>query len=232
MIGAMIERSILDDAKRECDPTIFVVEDDEKCRKLTTEILSETGFAIRAFETGLEFLASITERDRGCVVLDHNLPGIVGSEILKTTRLRGLPIPFVIVSGVCTVPLAVDFMKLGAVTILEKPFDGDKLCEIVVEAVQNDCDRDSADALRNAFVCKMFRLTNREREILRCILSGMITKQIAKRLGISPKTVEVHRGSIVRKLEAESMLQIVQNLAKESNIPDQNPQKIAKGLGD
>ncbi len=196
-------------------PAVYVIEDDLECRNLISAILGETGFSVNSFESGEAFLSSINGDECGCVILDHKLPGLDGYDTLKATRVRGISIPFVVVSGVCTVPLAVEFMKLGAETILEKPFCSEDLIHVVSEAVKSDCDRGSAEYRRRAMVCRLIRLTPREREILRCILSGMITKQIAKRLNISPKTVEVHRSSVVRKLEAESMLQIIQNLAND-----------------
>jgi two-component system response regulator FixJ len=220
MIRQKLGGSIIAEEEDRLTPLVYVVEDDTECRNLISAILTKMGFSVSGFESGEAFLSSINGKECGCVILGHNLPGLDGCEILKATRTRGIPIPFVVVSGVCTVPLAVEFMKLGAETILEKPFRSEKLIQVVTEAIKADCDRGSAEYRRKAMFCRMFRLTPREREILSCILSGMITKQIAKRLNISPKTVEVHRSSVVRKLEAESMLQIIQNLAIESPLED------------
>lgn len=196
--------------------SVFVVEDNEGCRQAISTLLSTEGWVVKTYPAAEDFLASLDGNSLGCVVVDFEMPGMNGLDLLKTVRKRGVPIPFIVVSGKCTVPITVDFMKLGVVTVMEKPFFTSELLREVRQAVECDCGRDLSEATKKQIMARISRLTPRELTVFRCIRTGMISRQVAKELGISSKTVEVHRAAIVRKLECESMIQILQYVVGES----------------
>ena len=154
-----------------------------------------------------------------CLVLDLQMPGLDGLELVDELRARGVETPVVFITGHADVPTSVRAMKAGAVEFLEKPFDDEQLLAAVREAVERDRadrrDREDIAALEELAAT----LTTREKEVMALVVEGLLNKQIAGRLGISEKTVKVHRGRVMEKMEAGSLAELVR-LAGRLGIPD------------
>jgi RNA polymerase sigma factor (sigma-70 family) len=183
-------------------PTVFMVDDDAGMRKSTGMLLESAGLPYEAYDSANAFLAKYAPDRRGCLILDLHMPGINGMELIEQLRAQKIRLPIVVVSGTGTIPLAVKGMKLGVLDFLEKPVDPDTLIERIRTGLEADerqrADAATADAARE----RLSSLTPRERQLLKLLVSGLSNKQIAGELGISVKTVENHRASLMQKTGA------------------------------
>jgi two-component system response regulator FixJ len=190
-------------------PIVYIVDDDDGMRKSLAFILNTVGLDVETFRLPSEFLATFDAQRSGCLVLDIQLPEMSGIDLLQELRKRDYANPCIIVTGHGTVPVTVDAMRYGAIDVLEKPFHHQRLIASVREAIRCDSlarhtQREAADVRR-----RVAELTSREREIMANVVEGRLTKQIATALGISTKTVEVHRSNITRKMGVKSVAQLV-----------------------
>jgi two-component system response regulator FixJ len=184
------------------DSTVFVVDDDAAMRRSTAMLLEAADFPCEEFESAAAFLDDYRPARPGCLILDLHMPGMGGLELVERLRGQGVAIPVVVVSGTGTIPLAVQGMKLGVLDFLVKPVDPDVLVEKVRAALDIDRQqRDDAAALVPVRA-RLASLTPRERQLLKLLVSGLANKQIANELGISIKTVENHRASLMLKTGA------------------------------
>jgi FixJ family two-component response regulator len=189
--------------------TVFVIDDDASVRKSLSRLLRSLGFDVETFASAEQFLERGSYQGVGCIVLDVRMPGLSGMDLQDELNRDGYKLPIVFITGHGEIPMSVQAMKRGAVDFLSKPFDDDELLRAVNEAVERgrsaEAERaDAGDALR-----RIELLTPREREILRYVISGMLNKQIAFKLDIAEKTVKVHRGRIMEKLEVGSVAELV-----------------------
>ncbi len=185
---------------------IYLVDDDEVVRDLTGSFLRQDGFEVETYRNGESFLEAYKPgRHGGLLLLDANLPGIGGLELLVRLRGAGDPVPVVIITGGGDLAMAVQAMKLGAADFIEKPIGGDDLLASVERALAQSRDSDLAEAWQDAARRKMATLTSRQREIMDMVLAGHPSKNIAAELGISQRTVENHRASIMHKTGAKSL---------------------------
>ena len=188
---------------------VYVVDDDDAARDSLAFLLKSAKLPVATFDSGDAFLAKLPDIAGGCVITDIRMPGINGIELLK--RLRKMPDPpsVIVITGHGDVPLAVEAMKHGAADFLEKPFDD----EVLLGAVQNALARREADGRRDAqrseVLDKLATLSNRERQVLDGLVAGLPNKSIAYDLEISPRTVEVHRASVMSKMQAKSLPELV-----------------------
>jgi two-component system, LuxR family, response regulator FixJ len=189
---------------------ISIVDDNELSLTTLSSALRTFACEVHTFSTPEEFLENLDCERPGCIILDYRMPTMSGLEVVRSVRLRGCCTPFVVVTGYGNVAIAVQFMKLGAVTVLEKPFDFEQLISALQFAIEFDINQRKTMHQRAIVTAKRERLTAREDEILSYVLCGMPSKQIASKLGISPKTVEVHRSNIIKKMEVESINQLIQ----------------------
>jgi FixJ family two-component response regulator len=189
---------------------IFLVDDDPSVREALTVIFSLEHFGVRSFADGPSFVEVAREEVPDAVLLDIQMPGWSGLEVLKEIDARNYPAPIFIVSGQGDIPMAVDAIKRGAVDFLEKPFRADAVVSRVREAIKAREMQSSAkgDALGRLFPGHE-RLTPREREVLSEITGGASNKEAGSHLGISPRTVEVHRARIMEKLAAKNAADLV-----------------------
>lgn len=195
-----------------CDATVFVVDDDEGVRESLSALLQASGFAAEAFGEGAEFLASVGPSRRGCVLLDVRLPDMNGLEVLTELAGRGVRLPVVMITAYADVALAVAAMRAGATDFLEKPYAEEALLTSVRSALRRDAEEaDAADDARR-INDRLAELTPREREVLDRLLVGRQNKQIAYDLGISPRTVEIHRAHVMEKMAAGSLSQLVRQI--------------------
>jgi two-component system response regulator FixJ len=181
--------------------TVHIVDDDDAVRRSLRFLLEVAGLSVATYASGAELLRADLSR-AGCVLTDMRMPGTDGLQLQAQLAARGVRLPVILMTGHADVPLAVQALKAGAADFLEKPFkDGELLA-----AVQAALARDS-DAVRAAE--RLAALTAREREVLDLLVAGKSSKEIAKALGTSPRTIDVHRARVFHKLEARSLPELV-----------------------
>jgi FixJ family two-component response regulator len=195
---------------REMPPTAYVVDDDESICTLWRWLMESNGIAVQTFATAKDFIASYRRGDPGCLVLDLRLPGMSGLELQEYLRQREIAIPIVFVTGHGDVPTAVSALKGGAVDFIEKPFGYKDVLSIIKKAFKRDAEIRMQRSRGKEISARYALLTEREREVMKCVAAGRLNKLIAAELGISVKTVEVHRARVMEKMGADSVAQLVQ----------------------
>lgn len=194
-------------------PTVFIVDDAESVRDSLSLMLCTAGFATECHESAESFLAVAGPDRPGCLILDLRMPGMSGIELQEELTRRGICLPTVFVSAYGDVRTTVQALQGGAQDFLTKPVDGEALLAWVRVAVEQDRQWRLQQQARTRLVERMARLSAREREILALALAGETSGEIAKRLGISPRTVETHRAHILLKLDARSLLEFARAAA-------------------
>jgi len=199
------------------DSEIFVVDDDPAVRDALRVVFELDGYRVSAFPDGLSFLAAARNRTPGCVLLDVHMPGRSGLDILNELGVQyGAPV--FMISGQGDIPMAVEAIKQGAHDFLEKPFDADTVLSRVREALEARANKAAgkvADTLSSPFPGED-QLTPREREVLEKIALGASNKEAGRQLGISPRTIEVHRARIMEKLGARNTADLVRIVYSDS----------------
>jgi len=183
---------------------VFLVDDDRDVREAVSFLLTAEGLAVQAFESPLEILERITPDQVGCLLLDVRLPGMSGLELQEVLRERNIWLPVVFMSGHGDIPMAVRAISAGALDFIEKPFDDKLLLQKINHALAiNRVAREQhADRLHTER--RLAALTPREREVMEGIVAGKLNKVIAHELGVSVRTVEVHRARVLEKLGARN----------------------------
>jgi FixJ family two-component response regulator len=203
--------------------TVYIVDDDASVRKSLDRLVRSAGFAARAFPSAKEFLKSPLPAGPSCLVLDIRMPGMDGLELQETinsVEARSLPVIFI--TGYGDVPTGVKAMKAGAIDFLTKPFNDSELLKAITIAVQKD-EKAREKRVRTTEINERFAgCTPREREVMRWVVTGMLNKQVAGRLGITEKTVKVHRSRVMRKMKAASLAELVR-MAQEYGMASPNP---------
>lgn len=184
---------------------IYVVDDDDAIRRSLSFLLKTSGYAVRLFEGGTAFLKEAAGLEPGCVLLDVRMPDIDGLEVQRELRARGIMLPVVIMTGHGDIDMAVAAMKAGASDFIEKPFEKAALLGCVEAArLLSAADRGAGARAEDARA-RLNVLTDRERDVLDGLVEGLPNKTIAFDLGISPRTVEIHRANLMQKLEVKSL---------------------------
>jgi two-component system response regulator FixJ len=184
---------------------VHLVDDDEAIRRSAGFMLKTSGFHVRTYESGVELLKTASNLEPGCILLDIRMPGMDGLEVQSALRDKGVGLPVVIMTGHGDVGLAVQAMKAGAVDFIEKPFEKAVLMSAIEQAMER-LKRASADRSRaDEAGVRLKVLTPREREVLEGLAKGLPNKTIAYDLGISPRTVEIHRANLMTKLGVRSL---------------------------
>jgi FixJ family two-component response regulator len=191
---------------------IFVVDDDPAVRQTLSVIFSDAGHDVVCFADGASLLAETKVRNPLCIILDVHIPGRSGLDILKQLNAQDYPVPIFIMSGQGDIAMAVDAIKNGALDFIEKPFHGDEVVARVHEAIDANSRRqaqtDSNEPTQYNFPGGQ-PLTRRERDVLGSLVSGASNREAGRQLGISPRTIEVHRAHIMEKLGAKNAADLI-----------------------
>jgi FixJ family two-component response regulator len=198
-------------------PTIFVIDDDPSVLKSLGRLLKSLGFDTETFASAELFLARKHYDGIGCIVLDVQMPGLSGMDLQDELSRADYSMPIIFITGHGNIPMSVQAMKKGAVNFLAKPFDDEELLQAVREAIEKDRRAKAERAEVHDALKLIEQLTQREQEVLRYVITGMLNKQIALKLDIAEKTVKVHRGRIMEKLCVESVADLVR-LAEKAGI--------------
>ncbi len=190
-------------------PTVFIVDDDAAVRDALGALFLAEGLAVSAHASAEDFLAACLPMTQGCILLDLRMPGLSGIELQKVLIDRNIALPVIFLTGHGDVPMSVRALKSGAIDFLEKPADPDILLARVREAMAMDARRRSAAAQQAELQFLYGQLTGREREILGMVAQGKTSKEIARALDISPRTVEVHRSHVMDKLGTQSLADLI-----------------------
>ncbi len=188
---------------------VYVIDDEEAVRDSVACLLEAHELCVRSFPSAGEFLAAVPLLAPGCVLTDMCMPGMDGLELLRDMRGRNLPWPVVVMTAHGEVPLAVQALKAGASDFIEKPFPGDALIDAVLSALRTIDQTSKQDADVAEINGRIATLTPREREVLEQLVAGNQNKMIAYNLGMSPRTVEVHRARVMDKMHARSLSALV-----------------------
>jgi two-component system response regulator FixJ len=195
-------------------PVVFIVDDDDRVRDSVGLLLESVKLPSLGFPSAAEFLAAFDPGQPGCIVLDLRMPGMSGIELQSRLRAMGSRTPIVFVTAHGDVPTAVEAVKAGAVDFIQKPFQDQKLLDMIHEALARDAMDREARKEAEAIESRLDSLTPREREVMALVARGRRNKAIARELGISQRTVEVHRARVMEKMEAHSVSELVQMILK------------------
>lgn len=199
-------------------PVVFVVDDDVSVRESLELLIRAGGWQPEIFESALEFLDRPRIAAPSCLLLDLEMPGVNGLELQKRLAADRTDLPIIFITGHGDVPLTVEAMKRGAVEFLTKPFDDQVLLEAVASALERSRLAMGREAHLNELRARSASLSPREREVMALVVAGLLNKQVGGEMGISEITVKAHRGSMMRKMKARSLPDLV-NMAAQLGIP-------------
>ena len=191
------------------DQCVYIVDDDEAVRDSLSALLESKGYAVTSFGSAPEFLETARSLSAGCVVVDIRMPEMDGLELQQRLIERSLGFPLIVITGHGDVPLAVRAMKAGAIDFIEKPFALEAILDSLAAAFARLATPTGQDPAAVAAASKLNLLSPREREVLEGLLAGLPNKSIAYDLGISPRTVEIHRARLMDKMGARSLSELI-----------------------
>jgi FixJ family two-component response regulator len=204
------------------NPVIYVVDDDTSVRKAIERLLRSAGHDAKTFASPLEFLAFSFPDAPGCLILDIKMPELSGLELQDRLAEKGISFPIIFITGHGTVPASVKAFKSGAMDFLQKPFEDKIFLEAVSRGIEKHRRLRQEQKVMEALRAKLDTLTQRECEVFRLVVAGMLNKQIAFDLGTTEKTIKVHRGRVMQKMCAQSLADLVR-VAEKLGISSSSP---------
>jgi FixJ family two-component response regulator len=198
---------------------IFLIDDDPSVRKGVSRLLRSAGYKSEVFESASDFLAREQHRGPACIIVDVRMPGLNGMDLQETLIRREREEPLIFITGHGDISMCAQAMKAGAVDFLPKPFRGDELLQCVERALIRSVEQRRRCAQKNEARGLLDLLTPRELEVMQLVITGLLNKQIAGELGTAEKTVKVHRGRMMRKLNVTSVAELVRLAEKASLAP-------------
>lgn len=202
-----------------------MIDDDEDMRRSLDSLLRSAGFAARTFATPEAFLASAD--DAGCLILDVRLQNADGLAFLEELLASEATVPVVVMTGYGDIPMTVRALRAGAVNFLTKPFEDSELITAVTEAVERGRDGRAQARARANLQMRFKAVSPRERDVMSLVAAGLMNKQIAARLGVSEITVKIHRSNVMRKMQAQSLADLVR-MAEELGVREASASRYAR----
>lgn len=190
-------------------PTVFIVDDDAAIRIAMQSLLGSVNLEHEIYASADEYLEKIDDQRPGCLVLDIRMPGLGGLELQEELIKRGNTLPIIFITGHGDVPMAVEAMQKGAVDFIQKPFRDQELLDRIREALATDEQRREKQQQHAEVAKRLDKLTKREREVFDLVVTGKPNKVIAYELGVSQRTVEIHRARVMEKMQARSLANLV-----------------------
>lgn len=203
------------------DASVFIIDDDSRMRAATQRLLKSVGLRAETFATPQDFLRRKLPEGPSCLILDVRLPGMSGLDVQRKLTEVGVRIPIIFITGHGDIPMTVQAMKSGAVEFLTKPFRDQDLLDAIQEALRRERESRQQQRQIKELQERYETLTAREREVMGLVISGMLTKQIAARLGTSEITAQVHRGQVMHKMHANSPAELGR-MAERLKLPTTN----------
>jgi FixJ family two-component response regulator len=207
---------------KEADSVVFIIDDDPLYRASAERLIRSVGFNVQGFDSARNFLSSRRPDVPSCLVLDVRLPGLSGLDLQRELAEAGVHIPIIFVTGHGDIPMSVQAMKAGAVEFLTKPFRDQVLLDAIRQAIGRDQLARRQHARNLDFRRRYESLGPREREVFKCVVSGMLNKRIADELGATERTIKFHRGHIMQKMQVKSVAELVR-IAEALGIAAKEP---------
>ena len=208
------------DSAPDMEPTVFVVDDDPAIRDSLKWLIGSINLAVETFASANEFLDAYEPSRPGCLLVDIRMPEVSGLELQNELAARSIDLPIIVITGHGDVSTAVRAMKNGAMDFLEKPFNDQEVLDLVQKGIERGIEAAKIRSGQVEVLGKLAILTRREREVLDCLACGDSNKAIARKLGLSPRTVEIHRANVMAKMEAKSLVDLVLMLTIVESIKE------------
>jgi FixJ family two-component response regulator len=189
--------------------TVFVVDDDQDIRDALRNLFCSVGLRVEVFASATELLQNLRPAIPNCLVVDIRLPRLSGFDLQAELNRLGIMVPIIFMTGHGDIPMSVKAMKAGAIDFLTKPYRDQEILDVVAGALEWDRKRRNEEKLNSGMRARFALLTPRESQIMALVTGGLMNKQVAGKIGISEMTVKIHRGSVMRKMQAKSLADLV-----------------------